>query len=127
MAAILDDMHRRAVRVEQQGSSIDASIGIAMDSNPQRKPFPCTQIRVPLLNSVGSENYAAAVWRQVKALEALLDGLPPGSAQKAASRRAAIILTIRTTNGSRPLAAGWKKHYCLSIKGHAPHHLPGAH
>jgi len=75
----------RGARVAQHGiTGIDACIGIGMsatdDRQPMRKPYPFTQISVPLLNSVGSEDYPALP-RQAKALDALLDGMAPGSAQ----------------------------------------------
>jgi len=63
---------------------MDACIGIGIsatdDRQPMRMPYPFTQISVPLLDSVGSEDYPALP-RQAKALDALLDGLPPGSVQ----------------------------------------------
>jgi pimeloyl-ACP methyl ester carboxylesterase len=71
--------------LKQQGDAgIDAYIGIGMGATdyqqPMRRPFPFEQVRVPLLNIVGSEDYPA-VQRQAKALESLLDDMPPGSAQ----------------------------------------------
>ncbi len=82
---------------------MDACIGIGMsatdDRQPMRKPYPFTQISVPLLNSVGSEDYPALP-RQAKALDALLDGMPRDQ-YKSVSRGQAIILTTRTTHWSR--------------------------
>jgi len=63
---------------------MDACIGIGMsatdDRQPMCKPYPFTQICAPLLNSVGSADYPALP-RQAKALDALLDGMRPGSVQ----------------------------------------------
>ena len=78
-------VHMSMAWVEQHGTSgIDAYIGIGMGATdyqqPMRKPFPFEQVRVPLLNIVGSEDYPA-VQRQAKVFESLLDELPPGSAQ----------------------------------------------
>jgi len=78
-------VHMSMAWVEQHGTAgIDAYIGIGMGATdyqqPMRKPFPFGKIRVPLLNIVGSEDYPA-VQRQAKALESLLNDLPPGSAQ----------------------------------------------
>ena len=78
-------VHMSMAWVEQHGTAgIDAYIGIGMGATdyqqPMRKPFPFEQVRVPLLNIVGSEDYPA-VQRQAKVFESLLDELPPGSAQ----------------------------------------------
>ena len=78
-------VHMSMVWIEQRGTAgIDAYIGIGMGATdykqPMRQPFPYEQIKVPLLNVVGSEDYPA-VQLQAGKLESILEDLPAGSAQ----------------------------------------------
>lgn len=78
-------VHMSMAWLAQQGDDdINAYIGIGMGATdykqPMKEPFPFEQLRVPLLNVYGSNDYPA-VHRLATDIELIMDNLHPASSQ----------------------------------------------